>query len=517
MDDTFAYSVILNACQASLTLSTARQPKLLSTRIFRQPGKLHYHAVCAKPCFAATCPGYDRPLALRFHGEPGHSLVRDRPSSSQDPAQPLESNKGPSWGRARARNTEVVVRQPQPSFEEESIAYFLHEYCVLPGPGVFRGHLDFLRGMYDNASRSSCIRPATLATAYMTLSRYYKSSTLYVAARNHYGAALRAVNKDLSAADRPLKDETLASLMLLGMIEDIECQGQTTKAVHMAGIAKLYEVVGHHVLLDVDTNSLNGWIFTSMQLPSLSVKDNLDCLIIPDVQLDTDSHAIRLALVVTRIGQFYRAAKSVTASDERSLSPKKKRDVLASLIQQAMGIAAELANIERNKIPTQLRPQQTTDKRPASTQNKPLISFNSRWTACKWSLFTVIFILFFQRLLLCSRMLLQLDPSQNMDTQTAQAAVAIAEKQVKTTIFMLYSALPYLMGEVDVEGVPLAVPQRQTVTMYHLVWPLAVVMANPYSNPRQVADCHARLGFIRDVYGIKLASFAPALARDLMA
>jgi hypothetical protein len=130
---------------------------------------------------------------------------------------------GTRGGRAMSRTSGVTVlvpHQPQPSFEDESLAFFLHEYCVKPAPGVFRGHLDFLEDMYRGSGRASCIRPATLAVAYMSLSRHYKSSTLYVTARKYYGAALRSVNKDLSASNQQtLKEETLTSLMLLGIIE----------------------------------------------------------------------------------------------------------------------------------------------------------------------------------------------------------------------------------------------------------------------------------------------------------
>ncbi|KAI8401545.1 hypothetical protein FOFC_18414 [Fusarium oxysporum] len=411
--------------------------------------------------YKVTCPGYDRPLAFRFHVEPGHSLVRDEPG--RPPPQTLVSDEGPNWGKSRCKSS-GVARQPQPSFEDESISYFLHEYCVFPGPGVFRGHLDFLEGMYRNSSRASCIRPATLAATYMSLSRHYKSSTLYVTARNYYGAALRAVNRDLSASKRPLKDETFASLMLLGMIENIECQGQTTKAVHMEGISKLFEVVGHRVLANVDESSLNGWIFTQMQIPSLMAKDNMECLVIPDAHLDTKNTT------------FYRAAKRITASDGPPSTPSEQRDMLVPVIKQAMAIAAGLAAIDREAIPTKLQPQQTTDKRPTAPQNQPLISFQSQWTACKWSLFTMFLVLFFERLHLCSKTLLQLGTTNSPETQLAKTAATIADKQLTTMIHMLSSAMPYLMGEVDSQGLPLPAPQRQNVVMYHMVWPLAVTI-----------------------------------------
>ncbi|KAL6916484.1 hypothetical protein FSHL1_007932 [Fusarium sambucinum] len=467
--------------------------------------------------YKASCPGYDRPLAFRFHGEPGHSLVRGEPIARRKSAQPLVLSKGSSHGLTPTRFTSIVVaRQPQPSFEDESLAFFLHEYCVPPAPGVILGHMEFLEGMYRDSSRSSCIRPATLAIAHMALSRHYKSSTLYVAARGHYGAALRTVNRDLSVSKRPLKDETLVSLMLMGMIEDIECQGQTTKTVHMAGISKLFDLVGHRILTKVDGSSLHSWIFTQLQLPSLVSKESMQCLDMPDAQLDSKRHVVRLALVVTRIGQFYRASKQITAPDSAS-TPIVQQAQLVSLIKQALAIAGELAMIQKDAMPTKLRPQETTDKRPKNPANQSLISFDSRWTASRWSQFALYLILFFARLSKCSDALLQLETMGDEETQLARTAGAISVGQIKAMIHKLCSALPYLMGEVDKQGRPLSVPERQSVIMYHLVWPLSVVIVSPHSTPEQVEDGQTRLNDIRDMYGIRLAYFAPGLARDLMA
>ncbi|KAG4273463.1 hypothetical protein FPRO04_09586 [Fusarium proliferatum] len=161
--------------------------------------------------------------------------------------------------------------------------------------------------------------------------------------------------------------KTWASLMLLGMIEGIECQGQTTKAMHMAGISKLFEVVGQRVLINVDESSLQSWIFMLMQIPSLMAEDSMECLVIPDSQLDTSNPVIRFALVVTRIGRFYRETRQI-ATPEPPLTPNKQQELLVPVIQQALAIGAELAIIEKVAMPTRLRPQQTTDKRPANPE-----------------------------------------------------------------------------------------------------------------------------------------------------
>jgi hypothetical protein len=164
-------------------------------------------------------------LAVRYYGKPGETLEREKPGGSTGTFEINEGYKEGGKGGTIIRFKSPVLinpvlRQPQPSLEEESLTFFLHEYCVRPAPGVLRGHLDFLEGMYRNSDRTSCIRPTTLAVAYLSLSRHYKSSTLYITAKKYYGVALHSVNRDLSVANREsLKEETLTSLMLLGIIE----------------------------------------------------------------------------------------------------------------------------------------------------------------------------------------------------------------------------------------------------------------------------------------------------------
>lgn len=112
-----------------------------------------------------------------------------------------------------------IIPQPHSISEHEAIAYFLQEYSVQPGSGGFGGHLDTLQDMYESSHRESCLQKATLATAYLCLSRHYKSSTLYSLAREYRGAALRAINRDLASTSSSFKDKTLTSIMFMGMME----------------------------------------------------------------------------------------------------------------------------------------------------------------------------------------------------------------------------------------------------------------------------------------------------------
>lgn len=97
--------------------------------------------------------------------------------------------------------------------------FFLHDNFVAPLPGFSSGHLDFLPEMYSSCCQTSSLKPATLAAAYLSLSRHYKSRMLYLEARKYYGQALRSVNTSLSNPKHERQDVTLSAIMLLSLIE----------------------------------------------------------------------------------------------------------------------------------------------------------------------------------------------------------------------------------------------------------------------------------------------------------
>ncbi|KAG8354491.1 hypothetical protein FVEN_g7630 [Fusarium venenatum] len=467
--------------------------------------------------YRAPCPGYHRPLAVRHYGKPGQSLERDSlggSTTSRTVAIDEWSNRDYEVG---SRATEVLVpvlRQPQPSLDDESLNFFIHEYCVYPGPGVLRGHLDFFESMYRNSDRASCIRPTTLAVAYLSLSRHYKSSTLYFTAKKYYGAALKSVNRELSISNRQtLKEETLTSLMLLGIIEDLECQGQDIKTVHMKGIAMLFERVGQKVLSNI-SSSLYGWIFVHLQVPSLMSKQKMECLVIPESQMDTSNPVMRLALVVAHCGDFYRAAKRIITPNDPPINRAEQCAMLVKLIQQALAITRQLASAEQETMPPKLNPQ--TKKRPVASESQTFAAFDSQWTACTWCFFSSCLIVFFTMVYKCSTSLLELSLLDSSEKQLGETAAAVADMSLKKTTHIFCSALPYVFGEIDARGRPVAVPRRQIAVMYHMVWPLSVAIASIHSTPQQVETCQMRLHMIRDLYGLKLARYSPGLARDLM-
>jgi hypothetical protein len=117
----------------------------------------------------------------------------------------------------------------------------------------------------------------------------------------------------------------------------------------------------------------------------------------------------------------------------------------------------------------------------------------------------------------CSILLLKLSPLDGPEKQLAETTATIADISLKKTTHIFCLVLPYVFGEVDARGRPLAAPRRQIAVMYHMVWPLSVAIASMRSTPQQVAICQTRLDMIRELYGLKLALYSIGLARDVLA
>ncbi|KAF5252593.1 hypothetical protein FANTH_2487 [Fusarium anthophilum] len=358
-----------------------------------------------------------------------------------------------------------VKRQPQPSFKDEAIAYFLQEYCVQPGMNGFGGHLDSLQGMYQSSPHDSCLRRTTIAAASLSLSRHYKSSGLYSMACGYYNTAVRAVNRNLTSTSRSFNDETLMSILLLGMIEDIDSHSVVKKSYHMLGIARIYEVAGQRLLNNIHKNKA------------------LDCLAIPDTGLDTHNFYIRLSLVATRIGHFHRRAKNFSPSGapEAPEGLALQRKKLLSVIQEAMKIQSDMVEVA-GALPPEWRTWQREDTRLIRSKGSATTS----------------------SFLSCCRTLVRGDyrsKEPTPETHLAETSMPLAEAQIKRLITSICTLLPYLMGETDEWGNPLTILEQKAIVMHRLIWPLAIIIASPQSTLQQVQDCRERLNWIRDRSG----------------
>ncbi|KAF5606629.1 Arginine metabolism regulation II [Fusarium subglutinans] len=423
-------------------------------------------------------PRYSRPLREQFRTAENSGVY--------DPAAGVSKQYRPVANHPRPPTNDLsshpkITRQPPPAFKDEAIAYFLREDCVQLGMNGFGGHLDSLQGMYQSSPHDSCLRKTTIAAASLCLSRHYKSSRLYSMACGYYNTAVRAINRNLTSTSRSFNDETLMSILLLGMIEDIDSHSLVKKSYHMLGIARIYEIAGQRLLNNIHKSKIDGIIFSDLQIPSLTADKALDCLAIPHTGLDTHNFYIRLSLVATRIGHFHRRAKQFSSSGVPEKCPTLQRKKLLSVIQEAMKIQSDMVEVA-GALPPEWRTWQREDTR--LVRNKGSATTSS--------------------FLSCCRTLVRVDYRSKQptpETHLAETSMPLAEAQIKRLITSICTLLPYLMGETDEWGNPLTILEQKAIVMHRLIWPLAIIIASPQSTLQQVQDCRERLNWIRDRSG----------------
>lgn len=148
----------------------------------------------------------------------------------------------------------VSVRQLADStWEERAICFFFDQYTCSSDAGQCISHLGFLPSLYalcrdvgekECSASSASLRLAVDATALVTLSNEIREPSLIVKARYLYGMALQRLRQALESRTQAVRDETLASVVLLSMFEDITGERNGLASSHTVGLELLMKLRG---------------------------------------------------------------------------------------------------------------------------------------------------------------------------------------------------------------------------------------------------------------------------------
>lgn len=173
------------------------------------------------------------------------------PSSSSSSTKVLSPGT-PSAAAAAAATTLSLHKLSDCSWDERAICYFFDQYTTYDGSAIGVSHLGFLPSLYKQCQEqhnqgdmaSIGLRRAVDATALMSLGNEAKMPSLIVRARNKYGSALRDLRSALGLRAQAVKDETLATLAVLAMFEDITGERNGLSSSHTVGFAALMKLRG---------------------------------------------------------------------------------------------------------------------------------------------------------------------------------------------------------------------------------------------------------------------------------
>jgi hypothetical protein len=103
--------------------------------------------------------------------------------------------------------------------EMRAIHYFLSNYVLVPHVGTTRSHLSYVLPLLKGETPGTQLPTSFTAVALASFAKTPGASRLLVRAGQEYSKALNLVNKSLQNPTMAKSDQTLASILLLGLYE----------------------------------------------------------------------------------------------------------------------------------------------------------------------------------------------------------------------------------------------------------------------------------------------------------
>ena len=187
------------------------------------------------------CPGYKDDFDLVFRNETQATERRarrsinskkikfDQRNRSEPDGLHLASGSGnqdelvPGSNAASPGSVPASVTVP---IEHQAFLYFLSNYVLAPQLGTTRGHLSFLLPLLKGESGVTQLSTSFTAVALASFGNRPGASRLLPRARLEYTKALSYVNKSLQNPSTQKSNQTLASILLLGLYE-VCCEHQS--------------------------------------------------------------------------------------------------------------------------------------------------------------------------------------------------------------------------------------------------------------------------------------------------
>lgn len=221
---------------------------------------------CAKS--RRTCPGYKDEFDLVFRNETlaterrakkanQKALARIESGSSSTEFKPETSvtltDLAPSVAFENFFRSTSFAGQPQTSLTEQASCYFISNYVLLPRQGSTRGFLEYVVPLLKSGKVAECFQYAFEACAIASLGNGSGSGSgveFEKLGLNKYTQAISATYKAVRDPSMAKQDATLASVLLLGLYENITAKqlGMLAWGSHIEGAIQLVKARGRKQL-----------------------------------------------------------------------------------------------------------------------------------------------------------------------------------------------------------------------------------------------------------------------------
>lgn len=132
--------------------------------------------------------------------------------------------------------------------EEQATFYFFRNYVLEDSTS---GYFQYLLNIYENELVGPALTETITALGMVGLSNFYKTPSILMSAHQKYNSALRLVSSRLRNIEEAKADQTLVSVIMLGLYETNTCnspQSMASWTKHISGAAALLHLRGKEAL-----------------------------------------------------------------------------------------------------------------------------------------------------------------------------------------------------------------------------------------------------------------------------
>lgn len=381
--------------------------------------------------------------------------------------------------------------------EYDVLTEFFFNQSVMPV-----GWYSFLPKLHLQTPPDGCLRAALFATSCFLAANQFQDAEMMQKAQRRYGIALRAVNAAIADPICSLQDETLVSILLLNILDDITGQNSFGSYCHLEGCAQLIKRrqendfqtenshdLAHSIVMQIQPAILEGHRQHTGTLNKDLIGRWLCHQSIPSPAVEI----LSFCLQINRLGK-----KILEAFTQNTATGQDCTLLLIMLLEDGM-------NLERSMAKWCIFHDKRWERRCSATvikNNVPLHYYSDIQVAKTWNHWRVARIVLHTLLLdLVSRLQVSVREFQgNFDILHVNSSTII-----KRMLSEISASIPYHLQQIDNKGRITTQTSQRALGGRALIWPLKMVMRCKWTINLYKQEASETLRFIGEVIGFKQA------------
>ncbi|UNI17361.1 hypothetical protein JDV02_003707 [Purpureocillium takamizusanense] len=478
---------------------------------------------CAKS--RRICPGYKDEFDLVFRNETQATERRARKANKKALEQKYgkdgESSESSASSSSPASSTDtwIIPASPQVPLEDQAACHFVSNYVLVPPQGSVRGYMEFLIPLMKLGNVPPHFRYAFDACALASLNnRVGTGNDFEKEALGKYTKALSATFAAIQNPEVARQDTTLASVLLLGLFENITARqlGMLAWGSHIEGAIQLARARGRKQLRTKVGLAMFIAVRTQMIIHSLSTSKSpvmgADWWMNDTVRDEHASDCQRLNIV---IGELRAETNRLLTTPTRSPDHVEK---VMDMIKRCQAHDLACANWSKN-LPDHFQAKTVAweDNVPYGDYTKAEVypgrvdAYQDLWVCSVWNMMRCSRLVLASIIVRCAAWI-----SSPVDYRTTPE-YATAARTCVDTITDIIASVPYQLGWFSKRkdlleranfssGFGCGEEDAQKgLGGYFMTWPLALIHGQDYITDSQRAWVQGRLEYIGNQLGVRYA------------